>query len=225
MKLRNGSKYVKPAIVNNPNNDLQYRILKSAAEIIEYEQLLYKEFSQNNLRSWVNRHYLKIDGSRYRSPIPYSEQSIYGVYEDSKLISAIAINFNTEREMQLEEVGFNLNRNAIDCHYCEALSFFCDRHKHHHSFEVLRNLRIFLSNDLKAKNISFVLSTCSRSVIHLYERFGWSIVTKKIIDRRIKYLIQLEILPHPDLQQLTTNHSTNQRNVTTFSNSSLITNL
>ena len=207
MKLGKDCKYSKPAITNNlinPDHDLQYRILKSAAEIIEYEQLLYKEFSQNNLRSWENRHYLEIDGSRYRSPVPYSDQSIYEVYEDSRLISAIAINFNTEQRTQLEEVGFRLKRNAIDCHYCEALNFFCDRHKHHHSFEVLRNLRIFLTNDLKAKNISFVLSTCSLSVIHLYRRFGWSIVTKKIINRRIKYLIQLEILFSRDLQLLIT---------------------
>ncbi|MCC0179561.1 hypothetical protein I4641_21620 [Waterburya agarophytonicola K14] len=79
--------------------------------------------------------------------------------EDSVLISEIAISFNTERKMQLEEVGFDLKNDAIDCDYCEALNFFIDRHKHHHSFKVLRNLRIFLSNDLKAKNISFVLPT------------------------------------------------------------------
>ncbi len=205
MKLHKDTKYSERSIVGdlqNPSNNLQYHILEGYAEIVEYEQLLYKEFSHHNLRSWVTRHYLAIDNNRYRSPIAYSDQSIYGVYEDSKLISAIAINFNTEQKMQFEEVGFHLKKDSIDCNYGEALNFFIDRHKRHHSFEILRNLRIFLSNDLKAKNRSFVLSTCSFNVIHLYTRFGWSMVKKKIINQRIKYLIQLEILPCADSRLL-----------------------
>ena len=193
-----------PRALKDVSKQLQYHILAGDREITEYERLLYKEFAKNNPDNYLCQHYLVLDNNRYRSPISYVSQSIYGVYEGTRLKSAIAINFNTQESMQFEDVGFNLKKDLINCNYCEALNFFIDHHKRHHSFEILRNLRIFMSNDLQNKNISFVLSTCSQNVIHLYERFGWTVVKKKIINHRIKYLIKLEILPYIDLQQLST---------------------
>lgn len=156
----------------NKNPDLRSDFLDSDTELIEYERVLHREFAQHNPNNWLCRNYLNIDSDRYRSKIPYSSQRIYGIYEGSQLISAMAVNFDTSHKMQLEAVGFCLNKEAIDCKYGEALNFFICQHKHYHSFEIIRKLRKAVVADLETKDIFFLLSTCSYNVLHLYTRFG-----------------------------------------------------
>ena len=173
---------------------LESRLLKSEDEIAEYEKILYREFSRKNPDNWLCRNYLLVDGNRYRSPISYSTQSIYAVFEESRIISAIAINFDVNRKTQFEAIGFNLKKDLIDCHYCEALNFFICQQKIHNSFEIWRRLRKVVVEDLKAKKILFMLSTCSSNVLPLYLRYGCSVVKKKILNKEVKYLIKLEII-------------------------------
>lgn len=180
------------AIVDNR----QCRLLKSQTELVEYERALYREFTRKNPHNWLCRNYLLIEGDRYRSPIPYSAQSIYGINQKSKLISAVAINFDTDNQMQFEAVGFNLELELTNCNYCEVLTFFIGQDKHHNYFKIIEHLKQVVITDLKARNIAFGLANCTKNLLPLYLRMGWSVVDRKMLENKTKYLIKFEILPN-----------------------------
>ncbi|MBE9048358.1 hypothetical protein IQ255_28890 [Pleurocapsales cyanobacterium LEGE 10410] len=185
-----------PAMIENRQNSYlgyQCRLLKSETEIIEYERALYREFTRKNPHNWLCRNYLLIDGDRYRASIPYSNQSIYGIYRGTELISAVAIGFNTGCQMQFEAVGFSLEPELTNCNYCEVLTFFIAQDKHHNYFQIIKHLKQVVITDLKARNIAFGLANCTKNLLPLYLRMGWNIIEQKTLEKKTKYLIKFGI--------------------------------
>lgn len=191
-------KSLAPAIVENcQNNHLSYqcRLLNSEAEIVEYERALYREFTRKNPDNWLCRNYLLIDKNRYRCSIPYSSQSIYGMYRETELISAVAVNFDTAHQMQFEAVGFSLEPGLTNCNYCEVLTFFISQGKQYNYFKMIEHLKQVVITDLKARNIAFGLANCTKNLLPLYLRMGWSVIDQKKLENKTKYLIKFDILP------------------------------
>ena len=181
----------------NNHPSLECYLLQSEAEIIEYEKALYREFTRKNPHNWLCRNYLLIENNRYKSPIPYSSQSVYGIYRESNLISAAAINFDTHRQMQFEAVGFSRDRSSIDCNFCEVLTFFICQEKHlnFNYLKIIARLKEVILTDLKNKNISFGLANCTENLLPLYLRTGWTIASQKTLEGTTKYLIEYKITP------------------------------
>jgi hypothetical protein len=177
------------------NFNLEYRLLQSKAEIADYERALYREFTKKNPHNWLCRNYLLIENNRYRSPISYSTQSVYGMYQREKLKSAVAINFDTNSQMQFEAVGFSFNKESVDGDFCEVLTFFIcqDDNFNANYFRLIACFKQFVVTDLRNKNISFGLANCTSNFLPLYLKTGWSITSTKTIEGVDKYLIKYNI--------------------------------
>ena len=185
-----------------PDLNLEYRLLQSETEIAEYERALYREFTRKNPHNWLCRNYLLIENNRYRSPISYSTQSVYGIYQRGKLKSAVAINFDSSSQMQFEAVGFNFDRESVDGNFCEILTFFIcqDEDSNANYFTIIACFKRFIMAELKNKNISFALANCTHNLLPLYLKTGWTIMSQRIIGSLKKYLIKYEIISENNIK-------------------------
>ena len=95
-------------------SNIEYCILKSEEEIIEYEKGLYKAFVERDPNSWVSRNYEKIDNYRLRSKIiQYSDQDIFAAKYNKKIMAANSVNYNMTKKLQLEEMGFSYDGKEV----------------------------------------------------------------------------------------------------------------
>lgn len=161
---------------------IEYSQLLSENEFIEHEKGLYESFYIKEPNSWVSKNYMLIDNCRLKSDIPYSDQVIFAVKNDGKIISAIALNQNTNSPLQLEKMGFKIDESIRKMGFCEGLSFYIIQDMAADIFGILSDfLNTALSND-KRPDIKYIYGTCGKKLLNMYTYlFGFEMVDKMVM--------------------------------------------
>jgi hypothetical protein len=175
------------------NNNIVYCILSEENEIAQYEKDIYTAFTVKTPDPWVANNYQVIDGNRFRSKIPYSDQKIYAAKKGDDIIASIAINFNCKKRLQLEEVGFVLYETKRNKNICEGLTLYTNQETAENFFDIFFNLGKFIVIDLKKLNISHLFSTCPKKVKTMYELFGFKIIDDIELYGKKEYLLEYDV--------------------------------
>ncbi len=92
---------------------------------------------------------------------------------------------------QLEEVGFNINK---ELKFCEGLNFYTTNVLKGENFLSLSaSLFEFVKSDIIKKECKIVYGTCSRDMKAMYTLLGYEVFDKKKSKNGTKYLLGLEI--------------------------------
>lgn len=168
---------------------INYCKVKDEYDIIEYEKALYDAFMDRNPNNWLVKNYELIDNCRFKSKIQYKDQGVYIVKKNKKIVMGIAINYNMNRLLQLEEIGFEICKSD---EICEGLLFFSNEKelKGENFFIIVSKLFNLAKNDFYKKKIKRVFSTCSKNLLNMYQLFDFFPIQKKITcNNEEKYLL------------------------------------
>jgi hypothetical protein len=170
----------------------QCTILNSEKEFIDHEKGIYESFHGRNPDHWVNYLYENIDNCRFKSQIPYKDQIVYSVKEGEMMLAAGAVNTNTNRKMQLEEIGFSLTDEMKKVKCCEALLLW-NKKSEYNPFKLLMDLREFIKVDLCKRGYKICYGACEDNRIKLFSTFSFKTLKKIQVNGKNRYLISLEI--------------------------------
>lgn len=176
---------------------LIYETLTNDADLIAYEQGLYEAFSSRNPDNWLTQNYLTIDGCRFRSRIPYRDQVVYAARDGGRIVAAGAVNFNVTDTLQLEEIGFFIDKEAVPA--CEGLLLFTDGKSlpGERFLEVASGLFRFIESDLIGRGMVRVYGTCSRPLRAMYTLLGFQVIDRLKKDGETKLLLAYDLQPDP----------------------------
>lgn len=155
-----------------------------------YERALFRAFTATDTvvleRIWNFDRTVK----RARMPIPYASQEIYTARLGGRIIAAAAMNYDTKGPLQLEMMGFAIDKAPPD--FCEGLALF--------------NLQIFAGNTMvavglkdyafdyvKKRGVRRIYGTCSEKRLRGYSLMGWKPVDTRKFERGDVYLICQEM--------------------------------
>ena len=148
-------------------------MLETDEDIITYEKLLFEMFSKKNPANIIFDCFDTIEGCRLRSKIvPLSDQ-VYCVAEQNGVILAgMSGNLKCSGPLQLEYVGFSVDRNGPK--FVEGLTLFGAQDLGGSIFPVFDALISFIVAQLKALRVERIYSTCSKNLLTMYDLFGFT---------------------------------------------------
>ncbi|GAG10686.1 unnamed protein product, partial [marine sediment metagenome] len=91
-------------------------------EIFAYERALYRAFSATESIILEQIWDFNKKEKRVRTKIPYSSQEIYTARIGGRIIAGAAMNYNIENTLQLEMIGFTIDKTEENI--CEGLALF-----------------------------------------------------------------------------------------------------
>ena len=169
---------------------IEYRLLSTESDFIEYEECLYSAFIKKDPKGWLSTNYKIIDGNRFRSDIPYEDQKIFGAYKNGLLIAAISGNLNMNSKLELEKMGFNINKNE---NVCEGLNLFINENLGIETFDIIKNFMNFIFTKAKELSIKKIYLTCSNKLMRMYSLYGFRKEYSLIINDKEEYLMVKDI--------------------------------
>lgn len=165
-------------------------------KVENYESSLYEAFVLKDKSGWIATHYQIIDDSRLRSRVPYKDQIIYFAEINNKIVCAGAMNFNYNAKLQLEDMGFKIQKNEP---LCEGLTFFAtDDIQGEIVMNLFSKITLLFEDEMRNKNINISYLTCARKVKALYSLNGFKKVAVKEIDGIKKYLMMIDLRTEKD---------------------------
>ena len=168
----------------------EYLVLQNRSDIIEYEKLLFKSFTDSKYTTgWVAQNYIQEDEHRIRPCIAYDRQKIYAIKENSTVVAALSVNLNLAEYSQVEHLGFNHIPNKSE-KSAEVLNFISHKPV---SLRVYKNiLQNLMYEDLRTMNINTVYASCSSVMLNAYKRFfDFSVV--EFLQEKDEYLLITDI--------------------------------
>ena len=176
-------------------SEYEYCILdtNNEDELIEYEKELFDSFSKLDPDGWVMNNYQIINGNRLRSKtLTYEDIEVYLVKNYCKILIGSSVNYNVNKKLQLEIMGFYLDKKIKN--FCEGLIFFTTEQAKNHDFlKISTNLFEFIKKKLLKKNIKTVYGTCSRKLKAMYSLLGYEVIDKLVVNNEKKLLMKLEM--------------------------------
>ncbi len=157
-------------------------------ELAAYEKALYLAFSSIQDRSldliW------NMGKKRIVTKIPYCSQQIMIAETNNSIIAGLALNFNMQEKLQLEYLGFQINKSEDGI--CEALLLF-NTQVSVNSHLVLYELQKHLLSFLKSQHIRKVYGTCSKRRIRGYRSLGFRDIDTREVNNVPEYLLVYDI--------------------------------
>jgi hypothetical protein len=171
---------------------IEYRDLNilDPEAIIAYERALFRAFTATDTvileRIWDFDRPQK----RARTRIPYSSQRIFTACLEGRIIGGAAMNLNMQAPLQLEAMGFSIDKSASGV--CEGIALF-NLQIFSGATMVAAALRDYSLGRIQAENIRALYGTCSQRRMRGYSMLGWKPVAEKAFERGTVYLILLEL--------------------------------
>ncbi|MBD3420624.1 MAG: hypothetical protein GF398_10955 [Chitinivibrionales bacterium] len=163
--------------------NISYLDAHDEERVVAWERALYRAFNSAELLELI----WDVDrkNRRIKTRIPYASQLIVvGSVEDA-VIAGMAINFNMADRLQLEMYGFSLDKQESGM--CEGLCLFNSLIFSGDS-TVMFDMRDFMYEELRNRNITKTYGTCSENRIKGYRALGFRDIDRKVIDGHAKYL-------------------------------------
>lgn len=171
---------------------IEFRKLETEEEIIEYEKRLYEAFKTKHPDNWIFSHYEIIDNCRIRPRnIPRRDQVFYAAVKNGKILAGICGNRNSGAPLQLEEMGFTIDRTGPK--FIEGLNLYAAENLGFDAISVFQQIFSFAAVLLRADEVKQIYSTCSAHLLKMYKFFGYESVDCKVLDGVEKHLIKYDI--------------------------------
>ena len=152
----------------------EFCILTNDEDIIEYEKGLYDSYSQKDADGWIFNNYEMIDNCRLKPNIDYKDLVVYGYKDKNKLIAGAAINYNMAGTLQLEQMGFKIEK--TDKKFCEGLNLFATIDMSENLMLTVGDFHDLIVKDIKNRGVEIVYGTCEDEIKGMYSIFGWDIM-------------------------------------------------
>jgi len=169
---------------------LEFSILDSHNEydVIAYEKSLFRAFSRLSDLGIARTKDVDSASERMRNKIPYSDLDILLGWLDGRIIASLAINRNMDRVLQLELMGFSIDKSEPGI--CEGLSLFNHRVLvNNQSVGLL--LKEFGDRYAASLGIKKIYGTCSEKTIKGYTKLGFTVLDTLSIEGVRQFLIQI----------------------------------
>jgi hypothetical protein len=155
-----------------------------------YERALFRAFSTPSV---VLEQVWEFDrkSRRARTAVPYGSQEIYVAWLEGVVVAGVAVNFNTRDRLQLEMMGFSVDKNEPGL--CEGLALFNHRLFADSSMVAL-GLRDFSLERLKARGVTRLYGTCTERKLRGYRVLGWEPIDSREFTRGRVYLIAQDMV-------------------------------
>ncbi len=162
------------------------------AQVEEYEQHFYRAYAgltDNKLVhliwDWDNAR------RRLKTKIPYTDQVVYTWRDDAeRLVAAMAVNLNPERNFQASTFGFTLPPGGGAGYPCEILNLMATvHHQGWASSSYFAFIRDFGYGTLVIRGYDLAYSTCTRRRLKPYLRLGAKLLDQTIINGEERFFL------------------------------------
>lgn len=164
--------------------------LNNAEEIIAYERALFRAFQGTEILTLDEIWDYDKSKRRLKTKIPYQSQEVYITKLQGMIIGGVPVNFNMKEPLQLEMMGFSIDKSAENI--CEGLGVF-SLQVFHETIPVGLELRDYAFERIKQKNIKIVYGTCSQRKLKGYLNLKFKVIDERIFKGEKKYLLIREI--------------------------------
>ena len=160
--------------------------IKRENDVAQYERALCRAFSSTDIMTLGEIWDFEVPGERFRPKIPYESQEIYIAKLRGAIVAGAAINFNTEEELQLEMIGFSIDKTQK--RICEAigvfnLQLFADMRP------IAVQLRDYSYDRLRERKIEKIYGTCSERRLRGYQLIGFEAIDELVIGGKKECLL------------------------------------
>jgi len=156
-------------------------------EVASYEKALFRAFYNKNSPIESLIWDADVKAKRLTSKIPYKNQDIIIARLADLIIGGVAVNYAMQEKLQLELLGFEIDKTEPDI--CEGRALF-NTHIFDTSTLVALEMKEFMFNHLKKKNITKVYANCSEKRLRGYLILGWKEIGSKDFGALKAYLLQ-----------------------------------
>ena len=101
-------------------------------------------------------------------------------------------NLKCEGKLQLEEMGFKIERDKEK--FCEGLTLYNNNEMSDKLLFIFDKLMNIIIKNLKEMKIYFIYATCSDHLINMYNLFGFEMIDTKNLLGVKKYLLKYDTL-------------------------------
>jgi hypothetical protein len=156
-------------------------------KVAQYERALFRAFYGIKGSAMDLFWNIDIKNRRICTKIPYCDQRIFIVDLDDEVIAGVAINLNMTAPLQLEMLGFSIDKTAPSI--AEGLALFSIQ-TIPGSESVIIKLRDYMDKKVDEFHIRKVYGTCSERLLRGYKILGWKVIDEKVINGAPKFLIE-----------------------------------
>jgi hypothetical protein len=164
--------------------------LSSESEIEKYERALYLAIGRERRGGWNHICFVDRQLKRVRMNIPYENQRIFVVENDTLVLAACAVNVVPIGKLQLEQIGFEIDRAQPGI--CEALVFFSHLGPMVSS-GIMRDFFDFLTRGIKELNTQVLYATAPERLVRGYKVMGFSEVNSLLLDGDREVLLKKDV--------------------------------
>jgi hypothetical protein len=121
-----------------------------------------------------------------RTKLPYKDQAIFIADLNGAIVSAVAINRNLEDRLQLEMLGFSIDKKEAGI--VEGLIVF-NLQTFFGMESIALKLKDFAQQKIDEWKIRKIYGTCSKRLLRGYQILGWKVIDEKTIGSTQEYLL------------------------------------
>ena len=160
--------------------------LSDPVAVSDYERRFYQSFIQLEKQSLIRKLWDFDDGQqRLKAKIPYQEQIVFNLHDGDGVFGSIGLNVG-QKLFQFCDYGFQLPSSSTDvCRACEVLTMFSVKHRVNHA----RWLGI--CKEIFRFGFTDIFATSAQRPLPLYQRLGFRVIDKAIIDGETRYCIRM----------------------------------
>lgn|GEM_PF-2589149 len=167
--------------------------LNNSSDIIEFEKLLYKAFTEKTKSKFRQDKYKVINGDRYRCYISYDEQSIFAIKRDGKIQCAISVRTAITGKMIIEEIGFKILEQDKNRKICEGIDFYNFIQFSIDMYEVLPKFLDYVLVEIKKKGNEVFYGSCEDRLKLLYRESNFEFIDSIDLNGTKEHLLRLEL--------------------------------
>ena len=136
----------------------------------QYERGLFRAFYPMKNPVLARLREVDVPQRRMRLCIPYRDLDVFVARFEGRIIAGAAINYNCSAQMQLEKIGFTIDKSRGGI--CEGLAIFNLR-SFAENHPVMFELGAYIHDELLRKKIAVTYGTCSPRLLKGYQLLGF----------------------------------------------------
>jgi hypothetical protein len=159
-------------------------------EVLAYERAFFRAFAHQMKGNAGLVFSVDRAARRIRSRISYEAQRIYVVRHADAVVMAVAAHIDASGELQLERLGFSVDRSKW--RFCEIVVLFAlaDPVK---SLLYIRELSSVFIAALRTEGFERIYGTCGRRLVRGYEQMGFVVKDTNVTAGEEECLLELDL--------------------------------
>ena len=158
--------------------------------VMQYERALFRAFYPMDDPLLARIRQADVVLKRMRLCIPYRDMDVFVARFDGTIIAGAAINYNCGAPLQLERIGFTIDKTRPGI--CEGLAIFNTR-SFAGNHPVMFELGATIHKELKRKKIRVTYGTCSSRLLKGYCLLGFREIACRQLTSSTIHLLEKEV--------------------------------